>query len=179
MSELPLHSPKVTVWCGVATFCIVGPYFFKDAQNNTLTVNSERYIEMLRSFLEPELQRLGIDRARFWFQQDGATAHTARATIAVLQELFPGRLMSRKGDIEWPPRSPDLNPCDYFLWGYLKSKVYATKPRDLDQLEQAIRTEVASIQGEMTERVLQNYHKRLDQCLEYNGGHLKDVIFKK
>ena len=47
-----------------------------------------------------------------------STAHTARKSMAVLREMFPGRLISLTGDISWPARSPDLTPCDYFLWGY-------------------------------------------------------------
>jgi len=42
--------------------------------------------------------------------------------------LFPGRLMSLRGDVEWPERSPDLSPCDVFLWGYLKEKVFKHRP---------------------------------------------------
>jgi hypothetical protein len=43
--------------------------------------------------------------------------------------MFPGRMISWRGNIEWPARSPELNACDFFLWGYLKSKVYEKKPR--------------------------------------------------
>ena len=38
--------------------------------------------------------------------------------------LFPGLLITLRGDVEWPARSPDLSPCDVFLWGYLKEKVF-------------------------------------------------------
>ncbi|EFN85682.1 hypothetical protein EAI_02991, partial [Harpegnathos saltator] len=38
------------------------------------------------------------------------------------------------GPIEWPPRSPDMNPLDFFFWGYLKDCIYKTKPRNLDNL---------------------------------------------
>ncbi|GFY05755.1 uncharacterized protein TNCV_4404221 [Trichonephila clavipes] len=53
-----------------------------------------------------------------WFQQDGATCHTARATIdLLLKDTFGDRLISRFGPVNWPPRSCDLTPLDY-LWGY-------------------------------------------------------------
>ncbi|GFV07724.1 hypothetical protein TNCV_4942261 [Trichonephila clavipes] len=55
-----------------------------------------------------------------WFQQDGATCHTARATIDLLKDTFGDRLISRFGPVNWPPRSCDLTPLDYFLWGYVK-----------------------------------------------------------
>jgi hypothetical protein len=49
----------------------------------------------------------------------------------------------------WPPRSPDLTPCDFFLWGYLKAKVYEQRPQTLEALKEAIRQEVAAITPEM------------------------------
>ena len=45
------------------------------------------------------------DLKNIWFQQDDATSHTTRANMALLQEKFPGRVISRRGDINWPPRS--------------------------------------------------------------------------
>ena len=63
-----------------------------------------------------------------WFQQDDATCYTANKTIQLLHETFPGRVLSRFGDRNWPPRSCDLTPLNFFLWGYLKSKVYVNNP---------------------------------------------------
>ena len=63
-----------------------------------------------------------------WFQQDGATSHTARFTIDLLKGKFGERVISRNGPVEWPPRSCDLTPLDFFLWGHIKSLVYANKP---------------------------------------------------
>ncbi|GFU80284.1 uncharacterized protein TNCV_3520611 [Trichonephila clavipes] len=66
-----------------------------------------------------------------WFQQDGATCHTARATIDLLKDTFGDRLISRFGPVNWPPRSCDLTPLDYFLWGYVKSLIYAVSHKRL------------------------------------------------
>jgi len=74
--QKPLHSEKVIVWCGVASFGVIGPYFFEDEAGRAVTVNSARYTEMLRIFLELELQRLGVETQTPWFQQDRATPHT-------------------------------------------------------------------------------------------------------
>ena len=78
--QKPLRS-EVIVWCGVASFGVTGPYFFEDEAGRAVTINSARYIEMLRTFLEPELHRLGVETHTPWFQQDGATAHTARTAV--------------------------------------------------------------------------------------------------
>jgi hypothetical protein len=75
---------------------------------------------------------------KIWFQQDGATAHTATTVQSWLRERFQKRFMDKK---VWPPRSPDLNPCDFFLWGHLKALVYDPIPSTLDELKVNIERE--------------------------------------
>lgn len=173
--ERPLHSDKVTVWCAICAEYIIGPYFFEE-NNHAVTINSERYVNMIQQFFEPQLQQMHMRLV--WFQQDGATAHTARYSMNVLREIFPGRLISRYGDIPWPARSPDLNPCDFFLWGYLKAEVYKHRPRTLGALKDAIRLEIGRIRQQMLHRVMQNFRNRLQQCIDNEGSHLQDLMFK-
>ena len=109
--QRPLHSEQLTVWCDIASLGVLGPYVFDDNEGAVVTVTSERYVAMLRNFCEPELLRRWIDLPSVWFQQDGATAHTARASKSVLREMFPQHVISR-GDFPWPARSPDLSACD-------------------------------------------------------------------
>ena len=85
---------------------------------------------------------------------------------------------SLRGDISWPARSPDLTPCDFFLWGYLKAKVYARRPGTIEQLKEAIRQEVAAIPPALTRKVMDNFRERLQECVINNGRHLSDIIFK-
>lgn len=179
LHQRPLHSRKVTVWCGVGRIGIIGPYFFEDDAGNHVTVNSQRYVEMLNTFLEPELRRRNIDLHTVWFQQDGATAHTARASMARLREMFPRRVISRNGDVPWPARSPDLTACDYWLWGYLKSKVYLRRPRTIEELKENIRNEITAIPMGTLQRVMGNLRNRLEQCVRSEGRHLSEVIFHK
>ena len=101
---------------------------------------------MMTNFVMPIIRQKRM--RQFWFQQDGAPPHTSRITIDFLKKLFPGRLMSKCDDLDWPPRSPDLTPPDLFLWGYLKSKVYVNKPRTVEELKDNIRQEIATIVGE-------------------------------
>jgi hypothetical protein len=63
-------------------------------------------------------------------------------------------VISRFGDIEWPPRSSVLTAPDLFLWGYLKSKVYANKPNNLEDLKAAIRNEIQLISTETLAQVM-------------------------
>ncbi|GFU52392.1 putative transposable element [Trichonephila clavipes] len=77
---------------------------------------------MITNFFIPELNNHDVQE--LWFQQDGATCHTDRATIDLLKDTFGDRLISRFRPVNRPPRSCDLTPLDYFLWGYVKSLVY-------------------------------------------------------
>jgi len=78
LHQRALHSERLTVLCGIASFGVLGPYFFEDEESAAVTVTSERYVAMLRNICEPELRRRGIDLSSVCFQQDGAKAHTAR-----------------------------------------------------------------------------------------------------
>ena len=118
------------------------------------------------------------DMDDFWFQQDGATCHTARSTINLLRPLFRGRLISKNGDFDWPPRSPDLTPPDFYLWGYLKSQVYANKPKTLAQLKANIRRKIAAISSEILTKVKENAEKFVHLAVKAKGAHLRDLIFK-
>ena len=84
----------------------------------TYAVTSQRYTEMISEFLS---RNLPPNSGTLWFQEDGATAHTAVISVATFRRLFPQRVISRFGEVLWPPRSPDLTAPDFFLWGYLKS----------------------------------------------------------
>ncbi|GFV16928.1 uncharacterized protein TNCV_4365281 [Trichonephila clavipes] len=79
---------------------------------HNVTVNGDRYGAMITNFFIPELNNHDVQE--LWFQQDGATCHTARATIDLLKDTFGDRLISRFGPVNWPPTSCDLTPLDYF-----------------------------------------------------------------
>ncbi|GFU57418.1 DDE_3 domain-containing protein [Trichonephila clavipes] len=111
--ETPLHPEKLTVWCALWAGGIIGPYFFKNDEGHNITVNGDRYRAMITNFFIPELNNHDVQE--LWFQQDGATCHTARATIDLLKDTFGDRLISRFGPVNWPPRACDLTPLDYFL----------------------------------------------------------------
>lgn len=179
MHEQPLHSEKVTVWCAISGREIIGPYFFENYHGQAVTVNSDRYCEMINSFFREKLRNSSFSNRNTWFQQDGATAHTAQASMIVVRELFPGKMISRFGDIPWPARSPDLSPCDFFLWGYLKSVVYRNEPTTTAQLKENIRTEMAGISSDLCGRVFENMRQRWEECLRQEGRHLENIIFKK
>ena len=117
LHEAPLHSPQVVVWFAISAQGIIGPYFFEGDDGVSVTLNAEPYNHMLETFFLPEICRRNWNMARAWFQQDGATAHTARLSMNTLRSAFPRRLLSRFGDIHWPSNSPDLTAADFFFCG--------------------------------------------------------------
>ncbi|GFW74800.1 uncharacterized protein TNCV_5137791 [Trichonephila clavipes] len=144
--------------------------------SHNVTVNGDRYRAIITNVFIPELNHHDVQE--LWFQQDGATCHTARATIDLLKDTFSERLISRFGHVNWPPRSCDLTPLDYFLWGYVKSLVYADKPQTLDHLEDNIRRVIADIRPQMSEKVIENWTSRLDYIRASRGSPMPEIIFK-
>ena len=92
----------MTVWCDLWSEGIVDIYFFETTNNAKITV----YHTAGTDFIVPNLH--SIDVKDIEFQQDGATCHTSYATIDLLCQTFKGRLINRKGDVNWPPRNCDL-----------------------------------------------------------------------
>ena len=97
---------------------------------------------------------------------------SSRCSVIVTQRAF------RNHDLEWQARSPDLTPCDFFLWSFLKSRVYVNRARTLQDLKTNFQEEIANIAPAMLAGVMTNGRNRFTQCMENGGRHLPDVIFK-
>ena len=74
---------------------IIGFHFFENERGQTVTINSDRYTDMLRNFFFPQLNSFEAYNSRAWFQLDGATSNES---LAVVNEMFTGKLISRQGD---------------------------------------------------------------------------------
>jgi len=178
LHERPLHGSKVTVWCAISSFGIIGPYFFEDERERAVTMNGPRYVhvgELLRSrACSSSSNRRNVFPTRWSYEPHHTRFHGR------VRNLFSNHVISRYGDITWPARSPDLSACDFLLWGYLKSQVFkAPAPHTVQDLKHRILQEVKRIPVEMLQRAMGDVRKRLTECLERNGGHLNDVIFGK
>ena len=95
-----------------------------------------------------------------------------------LNTRFGHRWIGRGGPQAWPPRSPDLNPLDFYLWGHLKSLVYSVPIVDELQLRQRIAyycNEIKNIPG-IFQRVRESWRKRAESCLEMNGAHMEHLL---
>jgi hypothetical protein len=83
-----------------------------------------------------------------WYQQDGVLPYYHHNVRAYLDNTFPNQWIGCRGSVEYPPKSPDLTPPDFFLWGYLKDTVYSTKPATLQELWQETEQSWAAIPAE-------------------------------
>ena len=138
-----------------------------------VTVNGDGYRTMLNEFLFTKIEEEYI--GNIWFQQDGATCHTAQATLDVLRPVFKDRIISRRADVVWPLRSCDLTLLDYYLWGALKDKCYADKPETIDAIKD--NEAIGEIQLHTIDNVLKNWTDRVGCCLASRDSHLNEIIF--
>ena len=173
--QRPLHADKCTAWAAISAQGIVGPFWFVNDANETATVNAHRYIEVLKQFVA-SLRRKRIAVAQQWFMQDGATPHTANVTLDWVKRTFQDRIISRRTAIEWAPHSPDLNPCDFYLWGYLKGIVYRGKPETIADLKEAIEESTRGISTETCKAVIEHFKQRVQKCIEFKGMHFEHLM---
>lgn len=113
-----------------------------------------------------------------YFQHDGAPAHSSNIVRNYLDNHFPRRWIGRGGPQNWPPRSPDLTPLDYCLWGWLKSLVYATKVQTREELLDRIVNSAAVIRNDQRalQRATRAIHKRASKCIEVGGGIFENIL---
>ena len=95
----------------------------------------------------------------------------------LLTDVFNNGIIALNHAIEWPPKSPDLTPCDIFLWGHLKSKVYFTPPANTENVKERISYEVNLLKEnlDLVKRVMTAMRARIELCRAINGGHGEGV----
>lgn len=167
----------MTVWCGLRSGGIIGPFFFETEEGAAVTVNGECYRAMLNDWFFEEIVAEDLDD--IWFQQDGATSHTAHVTIDVLRRVFGNRIISNNPDVNWPPISCDLTPLDYYLWGAVKDKCYANNPEIIQDLNTEIQAAIDEKRPGTIEKVLKNWVERKGYCQVSRGGYLNEFFFHK
>ena len=104
-------------------------------------------------------------------QQDGAPPHCSDKSLEYLRRYFPSDiLISRRTDFPLSPYSLDLNPPKYFLWGYLKERIYNNNPKTLADLKDNIKSEIMKIPVDMIERVIDNFNIRVVAVIRQQGA---------
>lgn len=163
---------SVNVWCGMWKNTIIGPFFF----DGPLT--SATYANILSGPLSDYLEEYVSlwDFARMWFQHDGAPAHKSLQPRTFLSNTFGNNIIGYGGACEWPPRSPDLTPLDFFLWGYLKNKVYERESTSKADLINRISMACKSITPTMLHKVPEEFLSRVRFCISAEGSHFEQIL---
>jgi len=146
-------------WAGIWAGGRIGPFEIEGR------LNGEKYQNLIREKIVPELG----DTSRFWFMQDGAPSHKARSSQALLRQIFGERVIAMGWSPEWAARSPDLTPCDFYLWGHLKSKIYREVLPDLNQLRANIVREFQNLDQEHVRKACMSVKDRLEDCIRLDG----------
>lgn len=167
------YPEKLNVWAGIYGNNILGPLFIDGNLNGT------KYLNLLQQHIVPALRQLNPNLENIWFQQDGCPAHNSREVTAYLDGTFPNKIISNRGTIRWPARSPHLAPNDFFLWGYAKSKLYGhleERASNLEELRANIENHFQSISPITLANVRREFYDRLGYCLAQAGGTFENLL---
>lgn len=168
------HRFSVNVWAGLIGQTVIGPVFLE-------RLNGETYLQLLESVQEM-LEDVPVAEIRdHFFQQDGAPAHYHREARAYLDATYPNHWIGRGGPIAWPPRSPDVTPLDFFLWGRVKDLVYGhsgNNIRNVDELKTRIISAFDVIKSDRDTliAVQSNVIRRAHLCIGQSGGHFQHLL---
>lgn len=164
---------SVNVWAGILNNTLFGPIEIP------ARLNANEYLNFLETHLENILDDLPLNvRNQLHFQHDGAPAHYGINVRNWLHERLPGRWIGRGGPISWPPRSPDLNPLDYYFWGRIKDIVYATEVDSEEVLRERIRLAGNQLRQNHFEvsRASRAITRRARICLREQGNIFEHLI---
>lgn len=162
----PGQTSALTVWVCISFSGIVAVDISRQ------TMNGDRYCLILQEKVIPYFKR----HNHMLFQQDGAPPHYCVNARQILNENIPQQWIGRRGHIEWPARSPDLTVCDFWLWAYLRDRVYQPAGvtfRSVTELENRIHQELNAIPLRMFRDAFRNFQKRCQLCIDVDGNHFE------
>ena len=126
---------------------------------------------MLKTVIGDYLDNLPlVELNRIHFQQDGAPPHSTKSVRDYLYKTFGDKWIGRTGPINWPVRSPDLSPLDYFLWAHLKRLVHDYNPHTPTGLREGIIRACNETNRGLLMRAQENLRERARKCFSVDGG---------
>ena len=166
------HPEKCTAWCAISSEGIIGPFWFEDSAGRALTVNADRYSSVLKKFHAALRNRLQEETDGIWFQQDSSGREPDVVARAFWYPFDLHHFFDR-GSHSVACQLPDLTPLDYFLWDHIKSRVYQSAPRTIQDVKSEVRRQIRQVKSSTCRSVLKNLKKRASLCLERNGGYFE------
>jgi hypothetical protein len=159
---------SINIWAGIVSDCFLVPYILPDR------LTGQTYTNFLRTSLPDFLEVMPpASRRQLYFMHDGAP-HIS----VFLPAHYPGRWIARGGRNIWPPRSPDLNPLDFYVWGHVKSVMYSTAVNDVQTLRARIMAACHTVRTApgIFDRVRRSMRRRAEACIQAGGGHFERFI---
>lgn len=163
---------SVNVWAGIIGDSLIGPYILPNK------LNGPTYLVFLREILPELLDNVPLEvRQSMWFQHDGAPPHFSVLVRDHLNATYRNNWIGRGGPVQWPPRSPDLTPIDFFLWGHMKEIVYETPVTDeLDLVARIVEAAARINESINFGLVRENALRRFRLCNEVEGRHFEQKL---
>ena len=141
------------------------------------TVNQFNYLETLKNVMWPKIKRVSNARG-YVFQQDGAPSHTTEMVREWLASKFGTRVISNKTKREWPPKSPDLSPLDYWFWGLCLSELWRSRPSSMAELKAIINDLAENLSKDEVRKAVNDIKVRAEVCRQENGSHFEHLLKK-
>lgn len=156
---------SVMVFGAVASDGRIMPPHFMPAG---VMIDTDAYLTILKESLIPWMMKY-YDLSKVMLVQDSAPAHASQRVQDFLSQRIP---LYVPKDI-WPSNSPDLNPCDFWMWGVVEQKSNSTTPANVSDLKKAIRKAVSTIDQDEARRACSAFRRRLERVRDADGGHIE------
>lgn len=163
---------SVNVWAGVIGNRLIGPFYLPDI------LDGPNYLQFLTNDLPELLEEVFQEDAAIVFQHDGCPAHWSLDARDWLNNAFPNAWIGRHpAPIPWPPRSPDITPLDFYVWGRAKDLVYTTEVLSQEDLINRIDAAFETMKQEMLLRTTTvEIRNRCRACIANNGRQFEQDL---
>lgn len=164
---------SVNVWGGIFNNTLLPIQIINDR------LNGELYRQLLEHTLYDLIDEVPLNViANMWYQHDGAPPHRGREVTTWLNNNFPNHWIGNGGPVACPPRSPDLNPLDFYLWGHMKQLVYQVEITNREQLIQRIINASHVIRNDpnFVQRITRSLVRRCEACILAEGGYFEQFL---
>ena len=115
----------------------------------------------------------------YWFMQDGARPHCTVDILATFRDWIVAldTLAFTGHGVERPLYSPELNLCDYFLWGYLKNRIFKYALATLQDLHIVISRGNCVVKNDVLQKVIMKLSSRLYTLIPAEGKHFETLLY--
>ncbi|XP_053205949.1 uncharacterized protein LOC128390280 [Panonychus citri] len=153
------------VWIGMSARGLTQPIFVEPGAK----INAQYYISAILTPFIDDLAPQLYPEGGYIFHQDSAPSHSAKVTL----DFLKSKNIKFIHPLEHTPTS-HAAPCDFFLWGYLKSQLAHRKVETIEGLKNIIRDEVRKVPITMIQDALRSWPRRLREIYYAKGYHIEN-----